>query len=45
MSLPESQLPAENDAGVECLDAEVHGPVDVAQVRQLDPESGNLVYP
>ncbi len=37
-SIPEAQVAAHGDAGVEGLDAEVHRAVHVAKVRQLDPE-------
>ena len=39
-SIPEPKVFAHLNAGVEGLDAEVHGAVHVAQVRQLDPEFG-----
>jgi len=37
LGVPEAQVAAHGDAGVECLDAEVHGAVHVAEVGQLDP--------
>ena len=36
--IPEAQIFAHLNAGVEGLDAEVHRAVDVPQVGQLDPE-------
>jgi hypothetical protein len=38
LRVPEAQVAAHGDAGVEGLDAEVHRAVHVAKVRQLDPE-------
>ena len=37
LHIPEAQVAAHGDAGVEGLDAEVHRAVHVAKVRQLDP--------
>ena len=34
---PKSEIFAHDNTGVEGLDTEVHGAVDIAQVRQLDP--------
>jgi hypothetical protein len=39
LRIPEAQVAAHGDAGVEGLDAEVHRAVHVAEVRQLDPET------
>ena len=39
-SIPEPEVFAHLNTRVERLDAEVHGAVHVAQVRQLDPENG-----
>jgi hypothetical protein len=39
--VPEAQVPAHGDAGVEGLDAEVHRTVYIAQVWQLDPTQQN----
>ena len=36
--IPEAQIFAHLNAGIEGLDAEVHRAVDVSQVGQLDPE-------
>ena len=41
-TVPEPQVPAHGDAGIEGLDAEVHRAVHVAQIRQLDPEQGRV---
>ncbi len=38
LRIPEAQVAAHGDAGVEGLDAKVHRAVHVAKVRQLDPE-------
>ena len=40
--IPEAQIFAHLNAGVEGLDAEVHRAVDVSQVGQLDPEEGDV---
>jgi hypothetical protein len=39
LRIPEAQVAAHGDAGVEGLDAEVYRAVHVAKVRQLDPET------
>jgi hypothetical protein len=43
LRIPEAQVAAHGDAGVEGLDAEVNRAVHVAKVRQLDPEYNNNV--